>query len=133
MAAESSQAVRLEADMNIPELQKDLQRKYRNVGSKIKEIWRDFTPKQRAKAMRETVGDGNVLKHSRDPSLGNLYMVLPDWNLKDITSNPDFFLQRLEFRVETSLHQQLYEGFNGEPGDRQVVEKYARPGFRKDE
>ncbi|KAK5712196.1 hypothetical protein LTR17_018062 [Elasticomyces elasticus] len=47
-----------EGEMNIPELQRDLQRKYRNVGAKVESLWRNFTPKQREQAMRETVGDG---------------------------------------------------------------------------
>lgn len=121
MASEESAMFSPELDMNIPELQKDLQRKYRNVGRKVRELWRDFTPKQRAKAMRETVGDGRVLKSSRDPGLNGLRFVLPDWNLEDFTSNPDFFLQRLEFRAETELQRQIYEGVNGGPGDREVT------------
>lgn len=113
-----------EDDINIPELQSDLRRKYRNVGGKVEEIWRNFTPRQREKAMREAVGDGKVLRHSRDPGLDGLRHVLLDWNLRDITSTPDFFLDRLKHRVETSLQDQYFEGANGGPGDQEII----RPG-----
>lgn len=115
-----------EGEANIPELQRDLQRKYRNVGGKIETIWRTFHPKQREKAMRETVGDGKVLRNSRDPGLGGLKQFLPDWNLEDITSTPDFFLDRLKFRVEKDLHFQHFEGVNGEQGDREIVRDAAQ-------
>ncbi|KJX94815.1 hypothetical protein TI39_contig4158g00001 [Zymoseptoria brevis] len=123
-----------EGDMNIPELHQDLCRKYRNVGGKVQDIWRNFTPKQREKAMREAVGDGKVLKHSRDPSLDGLNQILPDWNLRNITSSPEFFLDRLKFRVETELRVQLSDGVNDGPGDREIIRPaaantdLARPG-----
>lgn len=76
--------------------------------------------------MRETVGDGKVLRHSRDPGLAGLNPFLPDWNLQDITSTPDFFLDRLKFRVQTDLHQQHLEGANGGPGDREIIHPAAQ-------
>lgn len=112
--------------MNIPQLQQDLRRKYRNVGGKVQEIWRSFTPKQREEAMREAVGDGEVLKNSRDPGLGGLKGFLPDWNLEDITSTPDFFLDRLKFRVETDLHHQIFEGVHGGSGDHKTIHAAAQ-------
>ncbi|KAK4974604.1 hypothetical protein LTR42_005250 [Elasticomyces elasticus] len=87
-----------ESDPNIPELQRDLQRKYRNVGAKVEHIWRNFTPKQREKAK------------PRDPGLGGLREITPDWNLEDMMSTPDFFLDRLKFRVDTDLHHQQLKG-----------------------
>ncbi|KAK4893757.1 hypothetical protein LTR27_008005 [Elasticomyces elasticus] len=87
-----------EEDLNIPELQRDLQRKYRDVGGKVQNLWRNFTPKQRETAMRETVGDKKVLKSSRDPG----------------------------FRVETDLHHQQLEGVNGGPGDREIIHVAAQ-------
>ncbi|KAK5687680.1 hypothetical protein LTS10_001820 [Elasticomyces elasticus] len=118
-----------EGAMNIPELQQDLRRKYHNVGSKVEVLWRRFTPEQREKAMRATVGDGQVLKTSRDPGVGMLRgarEVNPDWNLEDMTSTPQFFLDRLKFRVETDLHHQHLEGVNGEPGDREIIHVAAQ-------
>lgn len=121
MAIRASDMIEVEGEMNIPELQKDLGRKYRNVGERVEKLWRNFTPEQREKAMRETVGDGKVLKNSRDPGMGGLRRYLPDWNLDDITSTPEFFLDRLKFRVETNLEQQHFEGVNGGPGDREII------------
>jgi hypothetical protein len=72
--------------------------------------------------MRETVGDGKILRNKRDPGLDGLKYFLSDWNLEDIASNPQFFLHRFRFRVDTDLHHQLNEGVNGEPGDRQFVQ-----------
>ncbi|EGP90058.1 unnamed protein product [Zymoseptoria tritici ST99CH_3D7] len=107
--------------MDVSELQRDLLRKHRNVGGKVQEIWRNFTPKQREKAMREAVGEGRVLRHSRDPGLDGLKQFLPDWNLRDVTSTPDFFLDRWRFRAETELQRQEVEGANGGPSDREVI------------
>ncbi|KAI7490427.1 hypothetical protein KC351_g647 [Hortaea werneckii] len=125
MTTESSEMLGMEGDMNIPELQRDLQRKYKNVGREIESMWRAFSPKQRETAMRETVGDGKVLRNSRDPGLGGLNGFLSDWNLEDMTSTPNFFLDRLKFRVDNDLHRQLFEGPNGTPGDRQLARTSA--------
>lgn len=76
--------------------------------------------------MREAVGDGIVLKHSRDPGLDGLRHILPDWNLRNITTTPEFFLDRLKFRVETDLQRQHFEGANGGPGDREIVKAAAQ-------
>ncbi|KAK4901886.1 hypothetical protein LTR49_027193 [Elasticomyces elasticus] len=119
----------LEGGMNIPELQQDLQRKYHNVGAEVDRLWRKFTPEQREKAMRETMGDGNVLKNSRDPGVGMLRGardVKPDRNLVDITSTPQFFLDWLKFPAETDLHKQQLEGVNGGPGDREIIRAAAQ-------
>ncbi|KAK4890230.1 hypothetical protein LTR49_028744, partial [Elasticomyces elasticus] len=89
-----------EGEMNIPELQQDLQRKYHNVGAEVERLWRKFTPEQREKAMRETVGDGKVLKNSQDPGVGMLR--------------------------ETDLHKQQLEGVNGGPSDREIIRAAAR-------
>ncbi|KAK3612704.1 hypothetical protein LTR22_028503, partial [Elasticomyces elasticus] len=37
-----------------------------------------------------------------------------------------FFLDRLEFRVETDLHKQQLEGVNGGPGDREIIRAAAQ-------
>ncbi|KAK3657546.1 hypothetical protein LTR56_002321 [Elasticomyces elasticus] len=120
-----------EEDQNIPELQRDLQRKYRNVGSKVQELWRSFTLKQRETAMRGSVGDGKVLRNSRDPGLDGLREITPDWNLEDIVSTPHFFLDRLKFRVETDLHHQQLNGANGGPGDREIIRTVVKRQQRR--
>jgi hypothetical protein len=108
---------------NVQELQRDLARKHHNVGSKVDAIWRNFTPKQREKAMRESIGDGMALKHSRDRSLGVLCEYIPEYNLRGMTSKPEHFLNIFEFRASKPLFNQLYEGANGLPGDRELMER----------
>jgi hypothetical protein len=107
----------------VQELHRDLARKYRNVGSKVDAIWRKFTSKQRETAMRRSIWGGKVLKHSHDRSLGVLYVYIPEYNLRDMTSKPEHFLNIFQSRASTSLYDQLYEGVNGGPGDREVMEK----------
>lgn len=108
---------------NVQELHRDLARKHRNVSSKVDAIWRSFTPKQREEAMRESTGDGVVLKHSQDRSLGVLCDYIPEYNLRDMTSKPQHFLDIFKFRALTPLYNQLYEGVNGGLGDRELMEK----------
>jgi hypothetical protein len=107
------------------ELHHDLARKYPNVGSKVDTIWRNFTPKQREKAMKETTGDGQVLEHSRDRSrgMGVFCDYIPEYNAQDIRSTPEHFLDIFKFRALTPLQNQLYEGVNGGLGDRELLEK----------
>lgn len=123
MSWQTSDSVRLEGALDVQELYRDLGRKYRNIGSKVDTIWRNFTPKQREIAMRESTGDGIVLRHSRDPGLGGLAHYIPEYNLRDMTSKPKHFLDIFKFRALTPLTHQLYEGVNGGPGDREMWEK----------
>ncbi|KAK3625362.1 hypothetical protein LTR56_020447 [Elasticomyces elasticus] len=79
--------------------------------------------------MRGTVVDGKVLKDSRDRGVGMLRGARdfnPDSNLEDITSTPQFFLDRLKFRVETDLYRQQVEGADVGPGDREVTRAAAQ-------
>lgn len=57
--------------------------------------------------MRGSVGDGQVLQHSRDTALDNLFHFIPEWNLRDIISGPDHFLDMLKFRATTDLSDQV--------------------------
>jgi hypothetical protein len=123
MSWQTSGSVRPEGELDVQELCRDLGRKYRNIGSKVDTIWRNFTPKQREKAMRESTGDGIVLRHSRDPGLGGLANYIPEYNLRDMTSKPEHFLDIFKFRALTPLTHQLYEGVNGGPGDREMWER----------
>jgi hypothetical protein len=73
--------------LDVQELYHDLGCKHRNVGTKVEAIWRSFAPEQRTKAMKESNGDGKVLKHSRDRRLGPLCKYIPEYNLQDMTSS----------------------------------------------
>jgi hypothetical protein len=111
----------LEGQLDVQELHRDLQRKYRNVGKKVETIWTKFTKKQRETAMLESIGDGIALRYSSDRRLGDLYRFIPEYNLQDMTTAPGHFLSIFTFRASTSLHSQLYEGANGGPGDRAIL------------
>lgn len=108
--------------LDVQELHRDLARKHRNVSSKVDAIWSKLSPKQREKAMRESIGDGEALRHSHDRRLVNLCECIPEYNLRDMTTKPENFLNIFEFRALTPLYSQLYEGANGGLGDRELME-----------
>lgn len=70
--------------------------------------------------------DGAVLRDPSDISLGNVYKIMPEWNLRDVTApNSDYLLEMLKFRATTSLFQQYRAGPNREisRGDRAIIEE----------
>lgn len=102
----------------IKELHGDLSRKYQIHGPRIEQIWRSFDRSQRAEALKVGAADGVVLKDPKDRSMGNVYKVMPEWNLRDITEpESDFLLDYLKHRASKSLFEQYCEGVNGSPGD----------------
>ncbi|KLP16144.1 Uncharacterized protein LW94_13832 [Fusarium fujikuroi] len=111
----------------IRELHGDLQRKWKAHGPKVETAWRSFNKAQRAKCMEAGAMDGQVLKHSRDASLGNVCKVMPEWNLKDITDpNSALFLDILKHRATKSLGEQYRSGHNGTAGDLDLIDEMAR-------
>lgn len=62
-------------------------------------------------------GQVDVLKHSRDASLGNVHKLVPDYNLQDVTGPGDYVLELMEHRATKPLGEQFMSGFNGRPGD----------------
>ncbi|KAI0904173.1 hypothetical protein F4823DRAFT_615865 [Ustulina deusta] len=106
----------------LEDLQRDLARKYRTHGPRLKQLWRAMEPAQRAKAMRAGTPDGVVLQHSRDPSMGSVYKFMPEWNLRDVTAaGSDFLLRMLEYRATKSLEEQYISGFDDNPGDYELI------------
>ncbi|RFU75578.1 ipa protein [Trichoderma arundinaceum] len=105
----------------LKELQSDLVRKYKTHASKIDTIWRSFDKNQRGRCLKAGAADGVVLRHSSDISLGNVYKFVPELNLQDISSEPEFLLDHLKHRSTTSLFQQYCEGVHGQPGDRNFI------------
>ncbi|KAH6666603.1 hypothetical protein B0J14DRAFT_195542 [Halenospora varia] len=102
----------------IKELHSDLARKYRLHGPKIEAIWRSFDQNQRAQAMKAGAADGVVLKDPLDRSMGNVYKILPELNLRDISApGSDYLLDLLKHRATKTLHQQYCEGPHDGPGD----------------
>ncbi|KAE8350553.1 hypothetical protein BDV28DRAFT_138936 [Aspergillus coremiiformis] len=106
----------------IKELQKDLARKYELHGPKIEEIWRSLGRRQRETVMRAGAAEGLVLKSPTDRSLGDVYKVIPDWNLRDIAEpDSDYLLDHLKHRATKSLCDQYAAGVDGGPGDAEVI------------
>jgi hypothetical protein len=61
---------------------------------------------------------GNVLADPTDQSMGNMYKVIPEWNLRDLTQpESDYLLNHLKHHATKSLSDQYREGVNGSPGD----------------
>ncbi|TRX89780.1 hypothetical protein FHL15_009370 [Xylaria flabelliformis] len=117
----------LSAHEQVAELQRDLAGKYRTHGPRLKELWRNMGPSQRERTMRAGARDGEVLKHSRDPSMGNVYKFMPEWNLKDVTAaGSDFLLHILEHRATKSLEEQYRTGFDDFPGDYELIVEMMR-------
>jgi hypothetical protein len=119
------------SDSPLKELHSDLALKYKTHASKIETIWRSFSEGQRAKCLKAGAADGAVLKHSLDTSLGNVYKIVPELNLKDISTEPEFLLGHLKHRATTSLFQQYCDGALGSPGDRNfILEMMAKKNLR---
>ncbi|KAF5714562.1 hypothetical protein FMUND_7371 [Fusarium mundagurra] len=71
--------------------------------------------------------EGQVLKHSRDASLGNVCKFIPEWNLKDITDpDSDLLLDILKHRAKKSLTEQYRSGHNGTAGDLDLIDEMTR-------
>ncbi|GAB1309966.1 hypothetical protein MFIFM68171_00176 [Madurella fahalii] len=106
----------------LKELHADLARKYKTHAAAIEKIWRSFDQSRRAQCMRAGAARGEVLRHSMDPSMGNVCKIIPEWNLRDVT-NPksDFFLDMLKHRATTSVFEQYMNGPNGGPGDHNII------------
>lgn len=80
----------------IRELHMDLARKYQLHGTRIEQIWRSLDRNQRTKALKDGAADGVVLKDPMDRALGNVYKVMPEFNLRDITEpGSDYLLDLL--------------------------------------
>lgn len=115
--------IELDAPPDVQESHRDLVRKYLRLSSEIHTFWHKFTPEQREEVIRHSIPYDSILEHRHDHSKGVVCKYFPEWNLKDLTSKPEHFLNILKSRGLTMLSHQLYEGANGEPGDRKVVEQ----------
>lgn len=111
----------------VKELHQDLARKYRIHRQKIETLWRSFDKGQRTQCLKAGFADGVVLKHSQDYSLGNIYKIVPELNLRDITEpQSDFLLDLLKHRATTSLFEQYCQGPEGGLGDHQFIDKMMK-------
>ncbi|KAK1993732.1 hypothetical protein LX36DRAFT_242556 [Colletotrichum falcatum] len=110
----------------IKDLHADLVRKYNRHGTTLERLWRGFDQKQRAKCVKAGVMEGVLLKHPRDVSLGDVYKIVPDWNLRDLTEKPEHLLSMLEHRAKSTLMDQYRTGPNGGQGDYAVIDESVR-------
>ncbi|KAK1687718.1 hypothetical protein BDP55DRAFT_548952 [Colletotrichum godetiae] len=110
----------------VTDLHDDLVRKYKRHGATIQEIWKGFNASQRAKCVKVGVMDGVLLKHSRDTTQGNIYQIVPDWNLRDLTEGPEHLLNMLEHRAKKTLMEQYCDGPNGGAGDHGIIDESMR-------
>ncbi|OJJ51136.1 hypothetical protein ASPZODRAFT_11979 [Penicilliopsis zonata CBS 506.65] len=95
----------------LKELHRDLVRKYSRHGAKVEELWRSFGQGARVKAMKAGAANGEVLKNPTDRSMGNVYKMLPEWNLRDVTEpESDYLLDMLKHRATKTLVEQYQQG-----------------------
>ncbi|KAL4865170.1 hypothetical protein BDV12DRAFT_155522 [Aspergillus spectabilis] len=107
---------------HLKQLQRDLSRKYELHGERISDIWHSWSPLQRARALKAGAADGVMLQTRTDRSLGNVRLIIPDWNLRDLTeSDPETFMSKLRHRATTPLNEQYARGPNGGPGDADII------------
>jgi hypothetical protein len=111
----------------IKELHRDLARKYQVHGARIEQIWRSFNRRQREEALKAGAAEGLVLKDPTDRTMGDVYKIMPEWNLRDITEpESDYLLDHLKDRATKSLFDQYREGVNGGPGDHAFISNSMR-------
>lgn len=108
----------------VKDLHRDLVGKYNKHAAAIEQYWRSFDQSQRAQCIKAGAAEGVALKHPQDRSMGNVYKIVPEINLRDIT-NPesDFLLELLKHRTANTLLDQYMTGLNGGPGDHAFIKQ----------
>ncbi|KAF2649795.1 hypothetical protein K491DRAFT_707924 [Lophiostoma macrostomum CBS 122681] len=103
-------------DQSVKTLHRDLARKYQRHGSRIEQLWRSYDQERRTEVMK--AGSVEVLKTPTDTSMGNVYKLMPEWNLRDVTApSSDFLLDMLKHRATKPLQDQYTTGVDGGLGD----------------
>ncbi|RDW79311.1 uncharacterized protein DSM5745_06163 [Aspergillus mulundensis] len=108
----------------LKQLRQDLLRKYELHGERVGEIWRAWSPAQRAKALKAGAAEGVMLKSRTDRSLGFTRLLIPEWNIQDLTApspDPSTLMAHLRHRALSPLLEQYAQGPNGQPGDADVI------------
>ncbi|OBT47430.1 hypothetical protein VE00_03258 [Pseudogymnoascus sp. WSF 3629] len=106
----------------VQELHKDLARKYKVHRARIEQIWRSLDRNLRTTVLKDGASDGVVLKNPMDRAMGNVYKIMPEWNLRDITEpGSDYLLDLLRHRATKSLCEQYCQGINGGLGDASFI------------
>lgn len=106
----------------LKELHRDLARKYKLHGAKLGEIWSSLGRNERRNVIKAGAAEGQVLKDPLDRSLGNVYKIIPEWNLRDLTDPAsDSLLDIMHYRANASLCEQYQRGVAGGPGDAEFI------------
>jgi len=104
-------------------LHRDLERKYHDVGMDVDNLWRKLTKKQREKAVKQACVGSQPPKTRHDRTNPEFCALIPEYNVRDMSSQPNHFLNIFKFRALTALRDQLDNGADGAPGDRETIEK----------
>ncbi|KAK0750280.1 hypothetical protein B0T18DRAFT_389729 [Schizothecium vesticola] len=111
----------------IRKIQSELASKWTRHAAEIHKYWRSFDPKKRVECINAVATDeagavqSIVLKHPLDRSVGNLYKIIPEYNLVDLSSGPSFLLDMLKHRATHSPEDQYAAGVNGQLGDKDFI------------
>ncbi|RAK96493.1 uncharacterized protein BO80DRAFT_224788 [Aspergillus ibericus CBS 121593] len=115
---------REEGPVLVRSLHEDLERKYREHGPKIRRIWHSYTKQKRVEIVKDGATGGIMLRHAGDRTLGNVRLILPEWNVRDLCEpKSDYFLHHLKHRATKSLVEQYETGVHGGPGDKEFILK----------
>ncbi|KAK2744836.1 hypothetical protein FQN57_004160 [Myotisia sp. PD_48] len=107
----------------IREFHQCLSREWEAHSTEIESIWRSLSRSQRKEVLFASAEPDTLLQHSADRSvsnntLGMVFMVLPEINVRDITKpNSDYLLEHLKHRATQTLWDQYCNGPNGALGD----------------
>ncbi|GJC88116.1 hypothetical protein ColLi_10954 [Colletotrichum liriopes] len=111
----------------VKDLYGDLARKYKVHGPTVEEYWRSFSREQRTRCVKAGAVNGDVLKDPTDHALGNVYKLIPEWNLRDLTEpGSDHFLNLLRHRSLKDPYEQYHRGPEDGPGDLEFIEEMMR-------
>jgi hypothetical protein len=82
--------------------------------------------------LKAGAGDGVVLQHPTDESLGIVHKLVPEMNIQDIAKpGLDFLLHHLKYRAMVPLSEQYRSGVDGELGDHGfIVRMMTEKGLR---
>lgn len=101
----------------IKQFHEELCQRWVSKEAQIETMWRSFRPEKRLECLRASTSSASLLQHSEDTSLIVVCLIVPEWNVQDITrGDSDFLLNILRHRATASLTEQLRKGANGQPG-----------------
>ncbi|KAH7359483.1 hypothetical protein B0T11DRAFT_115532 [Plectosphaerella cucumerina] len=105
-------------------LHADLHRRYSRSTAEIESTWRRLTAAERESTLRAGGADNQILRSREDDSLGNVHLIVPEWNLQDLASGPaDNLLNILHDRATRDLHALYMGSVDGGPlGDGDFIQ-----------